>query len=400
MTVPGSLFRRSVFWLHLSSGIAAGLVVLVLSITGVLLAFEKQIVAIASRANRVSLTAEQLPLGADALVDAVKRARPDARGFTLTFDADPAMPVTASRGRELSLLIHPYTGETVDDAAAGTREFMRTVTRWHRTLAGEGNSARATVVDLANLLFLFMIVSGLYLWLPAVWRWRTVKGLVLFRARYVNAKARDFSWHHVFGVWALVPLFLITLSGVVISYPWANALVYKAYGEEAPLPRGPPGGAGEPQRPDRERPSAAGEGAGLDALLAAARARVSDWRKLTIPSNVSTGRVEVVAELDGGGPRPPRQTIVLDAIDATVVSVSAPSGGGNAAPSAAQRARTWLRFIHTGEQYGIIGQTIAALASLAACFLVYTGLALAWRRLIVPLWTRREAGSAPASSTV
>ena len=37
---------------------------------------------------------------------------------------------------------------------------------------------------------------------------------------------------------------------------------------------------------------------------------------------------------------------------------------------------------------GVAGQTIAAVASLAACFLAYTGLALAWRRLILPLYRR------------
>jgi hypothetical protein len=50
-----------------------------------------------------------------------------------------------------------------------------------------------------------------------------------------------------------------------------------------------------------------------------------------------------------------------------------------------------MRFAHTGEQYGVVGQTVAGLASLAACFLVYTGIALAWRRLIRPLL--RRAGS-------
>jgi uncharacterized iron-regulated membrane protein len=55
---------------------------------------------------------------------------------------------------------------------------------------------------------------------------------------------------------------------------------------------------------------------------------------------------------------------------------------------AGQKARTWFRFVHTGEQYGVIGQTIAGIASLAACFLVYTGLALAYRRLIRPVFRR------------
>ncbi len=50
-----------------------------------------------------------------------------------------------------------------------------------------------------------------------------------------------------------------------------------------------------------------------------------------------------------------------------------------------------MRFAHTGEEYGVVGQTIAGLASLAACFLVYTGFALAWRRLVWPLFRRAAA---------
>ena len=53
-----------------------------------------------------------------------------------------------------------------------------------------------------------------------------------------------------------------------------------------------------------------------------------------------------------------------------------------------QQARFIVRFLHTGEVLGFIGQTIAGLASLAACFLVWSGLALAWRRLVRPLLTK------------
>ena len=40
---------------------------------------------------------------------------------------------------------------------------------------------------------------------------------------------------------------------------------------------------------------------------------------------------------------------------------------------AGQQARAWLRWIHTGEAGGILGQFIAMLASAAAVVLVYTG---------------------------
>jgi uncharacterized iron-regulated membrane protein len=54
-----------------------------------------------------------------------------------------------------------------------------------------------------------------------------------------------------------------------------------------------------------------------------------------------------------------------------------------------RQARLWVRFLHTGEAFGIIGQTIAGFVSLTSVIMVWTGLALAWRRLIVPLYQRR-----------
>jgi len=43
-----------------------------------------------------------------------------------------------------------------------------------------------------------------------------------------------------------------------------------------------------------------------------------------------------------------------------------------------------VRFLHTGEALGITGQTIAGLVSFTSLIMVWTGLALAWRRLVSP----------------
>jgi uncharacterized iron-regulated membrane protein len=44
------------------------------------------------------------------------------------------------------------------------------------------------------------------------------------------------------------------------------------------------------------------------------------------------------------------------------------------------RWRIFMRFAHTGAVLGVVGQTIAGIASLGACVLAYTGAALSWRR--------------------
>ena len=48
--------------------------------------------------------------------------------------------------------------------------------------------------------------------------------------------------------------------------------------------------------------------------------------------------------------------------------------------SLGRRLRSLARFTHTGEAFGIVGQTIAGLVSGGGVVLVWTGLALAWRR--------------------
>jgi uncharacterized iron-regulated membrane protein len=398
--VPGSALRRVLFWTHLSCGVLAGLFILSMSATGVLLTYERQIVDGAEQRNHVTPAAGQPRLSADALADAARAAAGENSRLSLVFDADPTAPVAVSAGRGTSALLNPYTGASLSDAAAASRGFFRNVENWHRWLGVNSRSLRATLQDYANLLFLFITASGLYLWLPAVWRWRTVRGLLLFQRNYINAKVRDFNWHHVFGAWMLIPLFLIALSGVVMSFPWANNLVYAAFGEQAPqrggAGRGPAGSAesaARPERPVTTAPaSAPASRASLQQLLDATATRVDNWQRITMPISGRGEHVELTVELQSEERRPPRRTVVLNRADASVLEVRGATGPA-ASPSRGQQARTWLRFVHTGEQYGIIGQTIAGLASLAACFLVYTGLALAWRRLIVP--AIRRVSSAP-----
>ena len=59
--------------------------------------------------------------------------------------------------------------------------------------------------------------------------------------------------------------------------------------------------------------------------------------------------------------------------------------------SAGRQFRSWLRFAHTGEYYGLTGQTIAGLATAGGAVLVYTGIALALRRFAA--WMRRRSQS-------
>lgn len=81
----------------------------------------------------------------------------------------------------------------------------------------------------------------------------------------------------------------------------------------------------------------------------------------------------------------PRSQLVLDPVTADLVKWE-PFAGQNLG----RRQRTWVRPLHTGEAGGLLGQAIAGLASAGGTTLVWSGIALAWRRFRA--W-RRRAGS-------
>ncbi len=377
-------FRTVLFWAHLVAGATAGIVILIMSITGVALTYEKQVIEWADRrAAAPALGRASTPAKHE--TPELLLGRVAATGVTpigLTFRADPAAPATVLLDGNRSLLVDPYTGATIGEPPAHLRAFFRTMTVWHRYLALEGTS-RATgkaITGAANLGFLFLVVSGVYLWFPRVWNWIQFRNVVWFR-RGLPAKARDFNWHNTIGFWSCVPLAIIVAGVVPISYSWGNTLVYRLAGEAPPA-----AAAAAASRPAEPKPQGYLTD-GLNAAWAAALIDVPAWRTVTMRL-ATDARAPIVLTVDEGyaGQPQKRHTITFDRTSGAVMKHD-----GFDALSAGRRARSWLRFAHTGEFYGLTGQTVAGIASAGGVFLVYTGLALATRRLFAWIKRRKSA---------
>ena len=124
---------------------------------------------------------------------------------------------------------------------------------------------------------------------------------------------------------------------------------------------------------------------GLNTLLSRAEQQVEGWRTINvrIPESSRAPMVFAIDQGDGGQPQL-RSTLTLDRASGDVVSYEAFEG-----QSLGRRLRSISRFAHTGEVLGIPGQTIAGLATGGGAVLVWTGLALAWRRWRA--WMKRRA---------
>jgi uncharacterized iron-regulated membrane protein len=390
--------RSLIFWPHLIAGVLAGVVVLLMCVTGVLLTYERQLIAWADsghRSTRPSPDASPMPI-AD-LLERVRHAHPDLTPTTVTVAADAGAAITVVAGQR-TLYVDRFSGRVVGEASrGGVRQFMADMRAWHRWLAveGEGRPIARAITGWSNFLFLFIVVSGVYLWFPRKWTWAQVRSLVLFNPA-ARGKARDFNWHNVIGSWCAIPLFVVVLSAMPISFPWFNALVYRAVGEQPPPGRGggaPPADAGGEPREDRpqELADASTSAPSLDALWTRAASQVPGWRtvSLRIPTDAAQPAVFSVDKGDGGQPHL-RSTLTLDRSTGAVVSHET-----FADLTLGRRIRNTMRFAHTGEVIGIPGQTVAGIVSAGGAVLVWTGLALAWRRFRA--WIARRSRRAESS---
>jgi uncharacterized iron-regulated membrane protein len=307
---------------------------------------------------------------------------------------------------------------------------------WHRWIGAAGQTQRTgkAIADAGNLVFFFIVMSGLYMWFPRKLSWQHWRPSVWFRGG-LSGKARDWNWHNVIGVWCWTPLMLVVGSGVIMSYPWASNLLYTMTGSPLPpqLGAGGPGRGGpEAQGPGRAGggrgagggvegrggpgaaagrgpggPAVAGRGPGgpgggpgfgfggfgggapanwdgLDRAWAKAEQQTTGWKSIRVQGSPNANAPLSFSIDRGDGAQPQlRGTLTVNR------NTGALTWSDFSNNSAGQKLRLLARFTHTGESLGVVGQGIAGVATAGGAVMVYTGIALALRRLFA--WRRRRS---------
>jgi uncharacterized iron-regulated membrane protein/flavodoxin len=373
------LLHKIIFWSHLLAGLIGGLVIFIMSATGVILMYEHQMVEYAERDVRevVPPSADARRLSLDEIVAKAREQNPKARPTGVVLRNEPTASVAVGFGREGATYINPYSGAVLGQGSK-LHDWFHDVIDWHRWLGteGEGRATGRAITGACNLAFFWLAVTGVYLWWPRSWHWRGLKPSLLFNF-HVRGKARDWNWHNVIGFWSSAVLVVLTLTAAVMSYPWANDLLYTLTGSEPP-PRAQANspvaqaqqrrGEGEP----RERKPAAS----FDAFLARAEQQAPGWimMMMRLPPR-GDGPVTLLIQEPTAPHIFARSQLQLDRSTAEIVKWEP-----YVAASTGRKLRIWVRGLHTGEALGVVGQTVAGLASLGGCFLVWTGFAMAWRR--------------------
>jgi uncharacterized iron-regulated membrane protein len=362
----------------LFTGVLISILVLFFSTTGALLAYERPILRAADehsyRADPDRQQTARLPL--DTLVALAATALPSPMEMVTTHQ-DPHSPVEIQAANRNVYFVDPYSGKVAGPESPRLRNFFFEVTALHRWfgLSNAYHAAAIAVKGATALLLLFLLLSGAILWMPKFWT-RTSLGTGIVPRLGRHARARNLNWHKVTGFWLALPLTIVVVTGLIMAYPWANAQLFRLAGSPQPVRNGEGGNA--------RRHGAAGSTlpGHLEEAFALATNGVQAWQSasLRLPSSGS-GLSIAVDRSDGGHPEK-RVQVVIDPATLRVLHQEPFT-----ALSRGQQWRSWVRFVHTGEEGGWWGETLAVVTACGAMVLSLTGVALALNRL--QRWRRR-----------
>ncbi|GGD60766.1 PepSY-associated TM helix domain-containing protein [Lacimicrobium alkaliphilum] len=366
-----SKLKSLLFWSHLVAGVVAGIALFSLAATGVLLTYERQMVEWAERQYSVAPQPNRSGITTDEVVAALHRLAPEEHHIYVRWVNREGAAIPAWAGSQ-SFLLDPYTGDVLRTGAGAVATSFRFITDFHRWFALQGSaiSVGRAITAYANLILLFLILSGLYLWIPRRFSWSVLKRRLLIR-RTSNTQARYKNWHFAFGLWSAVPLFVISVTATIFYFPQANQALYGMFGESVPE-----------REEHAEVNTLSYRNGSLEPLYLKAQRHAeqngaSDWYSMWLELGEVEGEARFFIDRSIGRRPEFAYSLYLDIERAEVVRVKRQTDW-----SAGDQAWDVARYLHSGEYFGVIGQTIAGLTSLLTCILVYSGFVLAWKRLV------------------
>ena len=225
------IFRNIHLWLSVPFGILITLI----CFSGAALVFEKEVMELCHRELYFVKKVEAAPLPMEQLMTKVAATLPDSvsvTGVNISSDPERAYQVTLSKPRRASMYVDQYTGEITGKYERAP--FFNFMFRMHRWLLDSmkqdgGIFWGKMIVGTSTLMFVFVLISGVVVWWP-----RTRKALKNRLKIVANKGWRRFWYdlHVAGGMYALVFLLAMALTGLTWSFQWYRTGFYKTFGVE------------------------------------------------------------------------------------------------------------------------------------------------------------------------
>ena len=226
------IFRKIHLWLS----VPFGLIITLVCFSGAMLVFENEANEWFRRDLYYVETVKESPLPMDKLLEKVATTLPDSvsvTGVSISSDPGRAYQVSLSKPRRASLYVDQYTGEVKGKSErSGFFMFMFRMHRWLLDSMNPGHEGifwGKMIVGVSTLLLVFVLISGIVIWWP-----RTRKALKNSLKITATKGWRRFWYdlHVAGGMYALIFLLAMALTGLTWSFPWYRTAFYKVFGVE------------------------------------------------------------------------------------------------------------------------------------------------------------------------
>lgn len=357
-----------------------GIVITLICFSGAMLVFEKELTRLFGEDIYKVEKDSGDPLPVDVVAAKVARMQPEGvrvTGVTVGSDPTEAYKVNLSKPKRAAVYVDQYTGEV-----KGRQErpaFFATMFRLHRWLLDDGRPEGRPawgkiIVGVSTIMFVVALVSGVAVWWPKTRR--ALRNSLKVSVR----KGRFRLWHslHVAGgMYALLLLLAMALTGLTWSFSWYRSAFYAVFGVEMAAKGGAHGA-------DDGKNGGGKEHNGRSGGRRAAAAEPAVWQKVydrlradnPHSASITVGNGTASVTFSKFGNSRAADCYTFDRHTGHITSAvkyadSAPSG----------KLRGWIYSVHTGTFGGLLTRVLWFIASLFGASLPLTGYWLWLRRL-------------------
>lgn len=375
--------------IHLYLSLAAGIVIFCSCVTGTMLVFEKEIEH-SLHPKRYYVEPQQTRMPLAQLIKAALKQAPKSKfasamvyndaGRTVeigvmvpekrdkkekpaqTGKGKPAgAPGKTGKGAKeggkhnLTVFVNPYTGQVMGEYNR-RQSFLFSVEMLHRFLLAGKDSAGDWIVGISTLLFLFILITGVVLW------WPKTKNIMRQRLKIKwdgSTKRLVHDLHIVTGFYTSVFLIVIVLTGLIMSFKWANQALFAITGSKL---------VKEQPKSPQSKYQAGAAALTVDAALqnVAAKTQGAEYYTVRVPGD-STGTYSINI-LPKGALENTADTYYVDQYSGSLAGAQM-----FAAKNLGQRLRALVKPVHTGSVYGLPTKVVSFVVCLLSLIFPVTG---------------------------
>lgn len=221
-----TIFKKINAWLHLWLGLASGIIVFIVAITGCILVFEQEFEYFTQpwiHAERPDNAPYLLPS------EIKKKVTPSFPGKEITgiWYYGHGRTAKLSMNSDSAVYINPYNASIV--GIVSEENFFHFILDGHTSLWVEAKRGElnigAEIVEYATLIFFILLISGLVLWWPK--RWNKANRDKSFKIKWsAKFKRINYDLHNVLGFYSLIVALVITITGLSMGFAWVSKGIY------------------------------------------------------------------------------------------------------------------------------------------------------------------------------